>query len=131
MAKGAHVEKNKGNISAEEQELLEDKEIWENETALHGAVYESRKRKSLGSNEDGLFIRHQKGPITSTFTAEWFLREGQGRELLGEWMKFISSTHRFSPPMLTTDPWGIVTVSGCRMEVFVCLRREIPPDYMG
>jgi hypothetical protein len=30
---------------------------------------------------------HQKGPVTSTFTADWFLREGQGRELLGEWMK--------------------------------------------
>jgi hypothetical protein len=79
--------KGKENISAEGQELLEDKEIWENETALHRTVYESRKRKSLGSNEDGLFIRHQKGPITSTFTTDWFLREGQGRELLGEWMK--------------------------------------------
>jgi hypothetical protein len=32
-------------------------------------------------------MTHQKGPITSTFTADWFLREGQGRELLGEWMK--------------------------------------------
>ena len=30
---------------------------------------------------------HQRGPITSTFTTDWFLREGQGRELLGEWMK--------------------------------------------
>jgi hypothetical protein len=30
---------------------------------------------------------HQRGPITSTFTGDWFLREGQGRELLGEWMK--------------------------------------------
>jgi hypothetical protein len=29
---------------------------------------------------------HQKGPITSTFTADWFLREGHGRDLLGEWM---------------------------------------------
>jgi hypothetical protein len=73
--------KDKGNIFAEGQELLEDKEIWGNETALHGAVYESRKRER--SNEDGLFIPHQKGPITSTFTADWFL-------LLGEWMKLTS-----------------------------------------
>ena len=80
--------KGKGNTSAEGQELLEDKEIWGNETALHGAVYESRKRER--SNEDGLFMPHQKGPITSTFTADWFLREGQGRELLGEWMKLTS-----------------------------------------
>jgi hypothetical protein len=43
--------KGKGNISAEGQELLEDKHIWGNETALHGAIYESRKRER--SNEDG------------------------------------------------------------------------------
>jgi hypothetical protein len=75
-------------MSSEGQELLEDKEIWGNETALHGTVYESRKRER--SNEDGLFMSHQKGPITSTFTADWFLREGQGRELLGEWMNLTS-----------------------------------------
>ncbi len=50
--------KGKGNISAEGQELLEDKEIWGNETALHGAVYESRKRER--SNEDGLFMHTKK-----------------------------------------------------------------------
>jgi hypothetical protein len=60
--------KGKGNISAEGQELLEDKEIWGNETALHGAIYESRKRER--SSEDGLFMPHQKGPITSTFTTD-------------------------------------------------------------
>jgi hypothetical protein len=76
---------NRFNISAEGQELLEDKEIWGNETALHGAIDESRKRER--SNENGLFMPHQKGPITSTITADWFLRKGQGRELLGEWMK--------------------------------------------
>ncbi len=41
----------KGNISAEGQELLEDKEIWGNETALRGAIHDSRKRKR--SKEDG------------------------------------------------------------------------------
>jgi hypothetical protein len=34
--------KGTGNISVEGQELLEDKEIWGNETDLHGPVYESR-----------------------------------------------------------------------------------------
>ncbi len=33
--------------------------------------------------------------------------------------------------MLATDPWGIGTVNGPRMEVFMRLRQEIPPDYMG
>ena len=80
--------KGKGYISAEGQELLNDKEIWGNETDLHGAIYDSRKRER--SNEDGLFMSHQKGPITSTFTADWFLQEGQERDLLGEWMKMTS-----------------------------------------
>jgi hypothetical protein len=75
----------KGNISVEGQEILEDKEIWWNETVLRGAIHDSRKRER--SKEDGSFMIHQKGPITSTFTTVWFLREGQGRELLGEWMK--------------------------------------------
>ena len=77
--------KGKGNISAEGQDLLEDKEIWWNETALRGAIHDSRKRER--SNEDDVFMPHQRGPITSTFTADWFLREGQGRQPLGEWMK--------------------------------------------
>ena len=77
--------KGKDNISAEGQELLEDKELWGNETVLRGVIHDSRKRER--SNEDDVFMPHQRGPITSTFTADWFLREGQGRELLGAWMK--------------------------------------------
>ena len=80
--------KGQGGISEEGQEVLEDRDIWTNETTLHGVIYESRKRER--SNDDGVFMRHQKGPITSTFTADWFLREGEGRELLGEWMKLTS-----------------------------------------
>ena len=33
--------------------------------------------------------------------------------------------------MLETDPWGIGTASGTRMEVLVSLRREMPSDYLG
>ena len=36
-------------------------------------------------NSDGSFMSHQKGPITSTYTIDWFLLEGEGRELLGKW----------------------------------------------
>ena len=64
---------------------MEDNEIWGNETALREVIHDSRKRER--SNVGGVFLPHQRGPITSTFTADWFLREGQGRELLGEWMK--------------------------------------------
>jgi hypothetical protein len=37
--------KGKGNISAEGQELLEDKDTWGNETVLHGVIYESGNGK--------------------------------------------------------------------------------------
>ena len=43
--------KGKGDISEEGQELLEDKEIWANHTALREVIHESRKRER--SNEDG------------------------------------------------------------------------------
>jgi hypothetical protein len=42
------------------------------------------------TNDDGSFMTHRTGPITSTFTADWFLHEGEGRELLGEWMNLTS-----------------------------------------
>jgi hypothetical protein len=63
-------------------------DIWTNETTLSGVIHESRKWER--SNDDGVFMQHQKGPITSTFTVDWFLREGEGREMLGEWMKLTS-----------------------------------------
>ncbi len=67
--------------------------LTDSEVTLHvinklETIHESRKRQRI--YEDGLFRPHQKGPITSTFTADWFLREGEGRELLGEWMKMTS-----------------------------------------
>jgi hypothetical protein len=62
--------------------------MFEFSIALLGVIQESRKRGRM--NEDASFIHHQKGPITSTFTSDWFLREGEGRELLGEWMKMTS-----------------------------------------
>ena len=80
--------KGRGDISEEGQEIPEDKDIWGNRTALLGVTHESRKRER--SSEDGSFVHHQKGPITSTYATDWFLREEQGRELLGEWMKMTS-----------------------------------------
>jgi hypothetical protein len=84
--------KGQGGISEEGQEILEDSyynsDIWTNETTLRGSIRQSRKRER--SNDDGVFMQHQKGPIISTFTTDWFLRVGEGRELLGEGMKLTS-----------------------------------------
>jgi hypothetical protein len=99
--------KGNGNICTEGQELLEDKDIWGNETVLHGVIYKSRKRER--SNEDGLFMPHQKGPITSTFTADWFLREGQARELLGEWMNLTSVRSEDQRSMLRANSYTFPT----------------------
>ena len=57
-------------------------------STLREVIHESRKRERR--NEDGLFMIHQKGSITTTFTVDWFLREGDGRESLGEWIKSTS-----------------------------------------
>jgi len=63
--------KGKRDISEEGQEILEDKDIWGNRTALLGVTHESRKRERI--SEDGSFLTHQKGPTTSTYTTDWFL----------------------------------------------------------
>jgi hypothetical protein len=52
--------KGKGGISEEGQEIMEDRDIWTNETTLRGVIQESRKR------------------------------EREGRELFGKWMKLTS-----------------------------------------
>jgi hypothetical protein len=93
--------KGQGGISEEGQEILEDRDIWTHETTLHGVMYESRKRER--SNDDGVCMRYQKGSITSTFTADWFLREGEGRELLEEWMKLTSVRSQDQRKMLQAN----------------------------
>jgi hypothetical protein len=60
-------------------------------------IHESRKRGTV--NEDGSFMPHQKGPITSIFTTDWIIRE-KGRELLGEWMKMTSVRSQVQRRML-------------------------------
>jgi hypothetical protein len=46
--------KGQGGISEEGQEILEDRDIWTNETTLLGGIHESRKRER--SNNDGVFM---------------------------------------------------------------------------
>ena len=121
--------KGKRNISAEGQDLLEDKEIWGNETALRGAIYDSRKRER--SNKDGLFMPHQKGPITSTFTADWFLREGQGRELLGEWMKTTSVRSQDQRRMLQANSHTFPTNSWIHRITKLGAKNPTDATYVG
>ncbi len=54
---------------------------------------------------------HQKGPISSTFqdTVDWFLREGQGRELLGEWMKLTSVRSQDQRRMIQANSYTFPT----------------------
>ncbi len=70
--------KGKGDISEEGQDLLEDIDRWWDKTSLLKEYYESRKGERI--HEDGSFMTHQKGPITSTYTTDWFLREGELRK---------------------------------------------------
>ena len=46
--------KEKGGISEEGQEILEDRDIWTNKTTLLGVIHESRKMER--SNDDGVFM---------------------------------------------------------------------------
>ena len=75
-------------ISVEGRDLLEDKEKWGDQTSFRSKCHESRKRERV--NEDGSFKLHQKGPITSTYTADWCHREGEFRHKLGDWLKATS-----------------------------------------
>lgn len=75
-------------MSGEGRDLLEDKERWGNQTSFLSECHESRKRERI--NEDGSFKQHQKGPITSTYTGDWYHREGESRHKLGDWLKATS-----------------------------------------
>ncbi len=84
-----HKKKGKRDISEEGQEMMEDIYICRYKTfLLSKECYESRKRERI--NEDDSFMSHMKGTITLTYTSDWFLREWDGREILGEWMKKTS-----------------------------------------
>ena len=75
-------------ISEEGRTLLEDTEKWCDQASLLKECYESRKRERI--HEDGSFLHHQKGPITATYTADWFLRVEEYKRKLGDWLKGTS-----------------------------------------
>jgi len=85
-------------MSGEGRDLLEDKERWGNQTSFLSECHESRKRERI--NEDGSFKQHQKGPITSTYTTDWYHREGESRHKLGDWLKATSVSSNDQKRML-------------------------------
>jgi hypothetical protein len=72
-----------GNDWTEEgQMLLDDPELWLDLLTFSWECHTSRKRDR--TTEDGTFLQHRKGVITSTFTGDWLLTEGESRDKLGE-----------------------------------------------
>jgi hypothetical protein len=49
------------------------------------ACHASRKKDR--ANNDGSFRPNQSGAISSTFTSDWYLRKGESRDKMGEWLK--------------------------------------------
>jgi ribonuclease HI len=64
--------KGQEGISEEGQEILEDRDIWTKRDNPPRSNPQIQKRAR--SNDDGVFMQHQKGPITSTFSPRGFRR---------------------------------------------------------
>ena len=52
----------------------------------NGTIHRALQR-SHRVNKDGSFVTHQIGTISSTFTSDWYLRKGESRDKMGEWLK--------------------------------------------
>ena len=73
------------NLTEEGQMLLDDPELWMDHLTFLWECHASRKRER--TTEDGTFLLHNRGVITSPFTGECLLTEGGHRDKLGEWLK--------------------------------------------
>ncbi len=78
-----HVPRDGNDWTEEGQMLLDDPELWLDRLTFSWECRASRKRDR--TTEDGTFLLHKKGAITSTFTGDWLLTEGESRDKLGEW----------------------------------------------
>jgi hypothetical protein len=68
-----------GNDWTEEgQMLLDDPKLWLDHLTFSWVCHASRKRDR--TTEDGTFLLHKKGAVTSTFTDDWLLTEGESRD---------------------------------------------------
>ncbi len=93
-----HIPRNGNDLTEEGQILLEDPELWLDRLTFSWECHASRKRER--TTEDGTFLLHNKGAITSTFTGDWLLTEGESRDKLGEWLKKTQVRHQDQRRML-------------------------------
>ena len=77
-----HIPRNGNDLTETGQILLEDPELCLDRQTFSWACHTSRKREH--TTEDGTVFLHNKGVITSTFTGDWLLTEGENRDKLGE-----------------------------------------------
>ena len=57
---------------------------WEKQNLLW-VCHNSRKKDRM--DEDGTFLPHQTGTISTTLTSDWYVRKGENRDKLGECLK--------------------------------------------
>ncbi len=86
-----HIPRNGNDLTEEGQILLEHPELWMDRPTFLWECHVSRKRER--TTEDGTFLLHNKGAITSTFTGDWLLH----------WRRCI-------PPSLTKEVYTCVSV---------------------
>jgi hypothetical protein len=60
-------------------------ELWWEKQNLLWACHASRSKDRM--SDDGSFVTHQHGTISSTFTSDWYLRKGESRDKMGEWLE--------------------------------------------
>jgi hypothetical protein len=102
----------KGNdlkdITEEGISLLDDTELWWQKQDLLWACHTSRKKNRM--NIDGTFRPHQNGAISATFTSDWYLRKGESRDKMGEWLKKATVRSQDQRRMLQANtnnfPWN-------------------------
>ena len=73
-----HIPEDGNDLTEEGQILLEDPELWLDRLTFLWECHASRKQEL--TTEDVTFFLHNKEVITSTFTGDWFLTEGESRD---------------------------------------------------
>ncbi len=93
-----NIPRNGNDLTEEGQILLEDPELWLDHSTFLWEYHASRKREHTA--KDGTFLLHNEGVITSTFTGDCLLTEGESRDKLGEWIKKTQVRHQDQRRML-------------------------------
>jgi hypothetical protein len=75
---------------------------------IGAAKWGTRKKNRM--NIDGTFRPHQNGAISATFTSDWYLRKGESRDKMGEWLKKATVRSQDQRRMLQANthsfPWN-------------------------